>query len=221
MSAPAIRVTPIGAAEVEAAREYFTGLHTRLSDAWKALDPSSEQRRDEWQRPAGDVLAGNGRLSVIEHPIEPRSVAAPMHTHTREDEFSFVTRGEVTFQLADEIIVARPGDFVLKPRGIPHAFWNASDEPCAFLELISPAGFENFFRAIGKLWDPEREPDFEKFYALAEEYDLKIDMTDATRYTYDRATGLFREVSNDRRISSGVLKRLDKVSIQLVSPPKR
>lgn len=122
-----------------------------------------------------------GRLSVVEHPIEPRSVAAPMHTHTKEDEFSFVTEGEVTFQLADEIIVARPGDFVLKPRGIPHAFWNASDKPCSFLELISPAGFENYFRAIGKLWDPERGPDFDKFYALAEEYDLQIDMTDAAR----------------------------------------
>ncbi|HEX5939308.1 MAG TPA: cupin domain-containing protein, partial [Dehalococcoidia bacterium] len=52
----------------------------------------------------------DGRLSVVEHPIEPRSVAAPMHTHANEDEFSFVTEGEVTFQLADEIIVARPGD---------------------------------------------------------------------------------------------------------------
>jgi coproporphyrinogen III oxidase len=67
MSAPAIRVTPIGSAEVDAARDYFTGLHTRLSDAWKSLDPSSEQRRDEWQRPAGDVLAGSGRLSLIEN----------------------------------------------------------------------------------------------------------------------------------------------------------
>jgi coproporphyrinogen III oxidase len=60
------RVTPIGAREIEAAREYFVGLHTRLSDAWSALDPGSPQRRDEWTRPAGDVLSGNGRLSVIE-----------------------------------------------------------------------------------------------------------------------------------------------------------
>src|SRR4249920_2068528 len=65
--APSIRVTPIGAREIDAAREYFLGLHTRLSDAWKSLDESSEQRRDEWQRPAGDVLSGSGRLSLIEN----------------------------------------------------------------------------------------------------------------------------------------------------------
>ena len=62
-----LRVTPIGATEIDAAREYFLGLHTRLTDAWKSLDAGSEQRRDEWQRPAGDVLSGSGRLSVIEN----------------------------------------------------------------------------------------------------------------------------------------------------------
>jgi coproporphyrinogen III oxidase len=61
------RVTPIGAAEIDAARDYFIGLHTRLSDAWQALDPASPQRRDEWQRPPGDALSGNGRLSLIEN----------------------------------------------------------------------------------------------------------------------------------------------------------
>jgi coproporphyrinogen III oxidase len=65
-AAPRPRVTPIGAREIDAAREYFVGLHTRLSDAWAALDPTSAQRRDEWTRPAGDVLSGNGRLSLIE-----------------------------------------------------------------------------------------------------------------------------------------------------------
>lgn len=52
--------------EIDAARDYFTSLHTRLSDAWAALDPASPQRRDEWTRPPTDVLSGNGRLSLIE-----------------------------------------------------------------------------------------------------------------------------------------------------------
>jgi coproporphyrinogen III oxidase len=62
-----IRVTPIGAVEIDAARTYFMGLQTRLSDAWKTFDPTVAQRRDEWQRPPGDVLTGNGRLSLIEN----------------------------------------------------------------------------------------------------------------------------------------------------------
>jgi coproporphyrinogen III oxidase len=68
MSATApLPITPIGAREIESARDYFLDLHGRLSDAWKSLDPGSEQRRDEWQRPAADVLSGNGRLSLIEN----------------------------------------------------------------------------------------------------------------------------------------------------------
>jgi coproporphyrinogen III oxidase len=61
------RLAPIGTAEIDQARDYFTDLHTRLSDAWAALDPGTAQRRDEWQRPAGDALAGSGRLSLIEN----------------------------------------------------------------------------------------------------------------------------------------------------------
>jgi coproporphyrinogen III oxidase len=56
----------ISAAEIDAAREYFLGLHSRLTDRWQALDPDCSQRRDEWQRPDGDVLSGSGRLSLIE-----------------------------------------------------------------------------------------------------------------------------------------------------------
>ena len=63
----AARITPIGAADIEAARDYFTGLHRRLSETWQSLDPVSEQRRDEWTRPAGEPLSGNGRLSLIEN----------------------------------------------------------------------------------------------------------------------------------------------------------
>lgn len=60
-------MSPIGVGEIEAARGYFLALHTRLTEAWQALDARSPQRCDEWQRPAGDVLSGSGRLSVIEN----------------------------------------------------------------------------------------------------------------------------------------------------------
>ena len=43
------------------------------------------------------------------------------------------------------------GELVFKPRGVAHAFWNAGDEPARLLELISPAGFENYFRELAPL----------------------------------------------------------------------
>src|SRR4051812_26236808 len=69
----------------------------------------------------GEAESGGG-FALVEHPIAPRALAAPMHTHTREDEYSYVLEGEVGIQVGDEVLVGRPGDLVTKPRGIPHAF---------------------------------------------------------------------------------------------------
>ena len=56
------------------------------------------------------------------------------------------------------VLEAGPGDLLCKPRGVPHAFWNAGDAPARLLELISPAGFENYFRALALLLAaPERD----------------------------------------------------------------
>jgi quercetin dioxygenase-like cupin family protein len=79
-----------------------------------------------------------GTFALVEHPIEPRVLAAPMHTHEREDEYTYVLEGEIGVQVGDEVRVARPGDLVFKPRGVPHAFWNAGDTPARALEIISP-----------------------------------------------------------------------------------
>jgi len=40
-----------------------------------------------------------GRFSMVEHPIVPRGLAAPIHLHTREDEFSFGLEGRWGFML--------------------------------------------------------------------------------------------------------------------------
>ncbi len=65
------------------------------------------------------MIAGaqtGGAFSVVEHPMEPLSLAAPYHTHSREDEHPIVLEGEVTFALDDTLIVGRPGDTIFKPR---------------------------------------------------------------------------------------------------------
>lgn len=89
-----------------------------------------------------------GRFSVVEHPLPPRSLGAPLHTHRHEDEYSYVVEGRIGVQLGDEVLEVGPGDLVFKERGVRHAFWNPGEEPARVLEIISPAGFENYFRDV-------------------------------------------------------------------------
>jgi mannose-6-phosphate isomerase-like protein (cupin superfamily) len=91
------------------------------------------------------------RFSLVEHPMSPRALAAPLHLHTREDEYSYVLEGRMGALLGDDVVEAGPGDLVHKPRNQWHTFWNASDEPTRILEIISPAGFEGFFRELSDL----------------------------------------------------------------------
>jgi mannose-6-phosphate isomerase-like protein (cupin superfamily) len=98
-----------------------------------------------------DGLAAGGRFSLVEHPMSPRALAAPVHRHTREDEYSFVLEGRMGALLGDDVVEAGPGDLVFKPREQWHTFWNAGDEPCRILEIISPAGFELFFKELSDM----------------------------------------------------------------------
>ena len=92
-----------------------------------------------------------GGFSLVEHPMSPRALAAPLHRHTREDEYSYVLEGRVGALLGDDVIVGGPGDLIFKPRNQWHTFWNAGDEPARILEIISPAGLERFFAALADL----------------------------------------------------------------------
>jgi quercetin dioxygenase-like cupin family protein len=89
-----------------------------------------------------------GDFSLVEHPMGPRALAAPLHRHTREDEYTYVTEGKVGALLGDEVLIAEKGDLVFKPRNQWHTFWNAGDEPARILEIIAPAGFEHYFEEL-------------------------------------------------------------------------
>ena len=115
-----------------------------------------------------------GQFALVEHPLEPRALGAPMHRHTNEDEYSYVIEGRMGAQLGEEVVFAEPGDLVFKPRGQWHTFWNAGDEPARLLELISPPGFENYFREMGELV-ADGPPDPERRAAIAAKYELEVD----------------------------------------------
>jgi mannose-6-phosphate isomerase-like protein (cupin superfamily) len=131
-----------------------------------------------------DSQTAGGGFSLVEHPIAPRTLAAPMHRHANEDEYSYVLEGRVGIQLGDDVLEAGPGDLVLKPRGQWHAFWNPGDEPARLLEIISPGGFEKYFEEIAPLLPPNREePDFEALGATQARYGLEMDFESIERLT--------------------------------------
>ena len=117
-------------------------------------------------------------FALVEHPIEPRALAAPMHTHRNEDEYTYVLEGEIGVQVGEEVRVATPGDLVFKPRGVPHAFWNAGEVPARALEIISPAGFERYFVEIAPLLPPNHAgpPDEEALGAVLARYGIEMDV---------------------------------------------
>jgi mannose-6-phosphate isomerase-like protein (cupin superfamily) len=106
------------------------------------------------------VIGGDApeeRFVVAQLPeIPPRTLAAPLHRHHNEDEYTYVVKGTLGTMVEDEVLTAEAGTWLVKPRGQWHTFWNAGDEPCNMIEIVSPAGFERYFDEVARAGgDPE------------------------------------------------------------------
>ena len=123
-----------------------------------------------------DAPESGNRFSLVEHPMSPRVLAAPLHRHTREDEYSYVIEGRIGAQLGSEVVYGQKGDLIFKPRNQWHTFWNASDEPARILEIISPAGFEEFFRELAAQGGVAGISE-ERFAELRGRYGLDMDLS--------------------------------------------
>lgn len=118
-----------------------------------------------------------GAFALVEHRLGPRQLGAPVHTHQHEDEASYVLEGEVVVLLGDKLFQVGAGNLVLKPRGIPHTFWNPGATPARLLELIYPGGFERYFEELAALVAAGEPPGGEAFVDLARRYGLEMDFS--------------------------------------------
>jgi mannose-6-phosphate isomerase-like protein (cupin superfamily) len=145
------------------------GPRNLTADAGKAVDLGSVGVRFmAWSEETG------GGFSLVEHPIPPRTLVAPVHRHSREDEYSFVLEGRMGALLGDDVIYADAGELAFKPRNQWHTFWNPDDAPCRILEIISPGGFERFFDEMADLMQsPEFNP--AQMGELGARYGLELD----------------------------------------------
>ena len=121
----------------------------------------------------------DGRVGVTEN-LAPRGSGSPLHVHRNEDEWFYVTEGELTFWVGGQVITAAAGSFVYGPRNIPHTFTVSSDR-ARFLLVVEPAGFESFIRAAGQpapelvIPPPTTEPpDIARLSALAADHGVEI-----------------------------------------------
>lgn len=94
--------------------------------------------------------ATNGVISIVEHPVAPRTLVPP-HVHQDNDEWSYVLEGRLGARIGDTEFIAETGSYILKPRRIPHTFWNPDDRPARILEIITPSGLEEMFARFGEL----------------------------------------------------------------------
>jgi mannose-6-phosphate isomerase-like protein (cupin superfamily) len=115
-----------------------------------------------------------GGVALVEHPMSARALAAPLHRHALEDEYSFILTGRVGALLGDDVLEGGPGDLIFKPRNQWHTFWNAGDEPARILEVISPAGFEGFFKELVDMGGVGQAPP-EQMMELMGRYQLEMD----------------------------------------------
>ncbi len=112
-----------------------------------------------------------GAFSIVEHPVRPGTLIPP-HVHSREDELSYVVEGEFGARIGDTIAQVRAGEYLFKPRNVPHTFWNAGPAPARLVEIIWPAGFEQYFVEMAALFPEQGPPDMHEVAALMARYGL-------------------------------------------------
>lgn len=118
-----------------------------------------------------------GSISIVEHVFSPGALVPP-HRHTREDEISYVVAGEIGFRSDGREALLGPGGYIVKPRGELHAMWNAGAGPARMIEIISPAGFEEYFVELAAATAAAgRRPDSSVTAPIAERYGLTFDFS--------------------------------------------
>jgi quercetin dioxygenase-like cupin family protein len=115
----------------------------------------------------------NGKFALIECVTAP-GCEPPLHIHRQEDEMFYVIEGRLKVFRGNEELLLGPGDSGFLPRNVAHTFKILSKQ-ARFLAYITPAGFEEYFRTIGRPAQdltPEENPptpDFARMERLAQQ----------------------------------------------------
>jgi quercetin dioxygenase-like cupin family protein len=119
--------------------------------------------------------SGNSTAAIVEHTLEAKSIGAPMHKHTHEDEISYILEGTISVIQNGKVETAGPGEYIVKPRGIFHTFWNSGKERIRWIEVITPGNFEYYFAEVAPFLEEGKPPQMDKVKEMVAKYGLVVD----------------------------------------------
>ena len=86
--------------------------------------------------------------AIIEMTVSPDG-GAPLHVHPDLDDSFYLLDGQLAMRCGEHTFVARPGDYVVLPRGVPHTFRVLGSQPARMLQVHQDDSFLRFIRAVG------------------------------------------------------------------------
>lgn len=116
-----------------------------------------------------------GAFALLEYDIPPGKLVAPLHTHAREDEYSFILEGTVGCQIGAKTVTAGPRELLSKPRRVPHTLWNPGGSSARVLELIVPGGFERCLEMLRRTDARPRVSSPADVARLMGQYEIEMD----------------------------------------------
>lgn len=141
-----------GCVEVEALAMEGDAM-TRQTQPMAPVAVSSQEGEARWWSDGLAVVKTTaadtaGQMTIVEI-TEPANSEAPLHVHHKEDEGFWILEGSATFEVGDQTIEARAGDYLFGPRDIPHRYTTGPDG-CRMLFIFTPGGFEEVLRAVSR-----------------------------------------------------------------------
>jgi mannose-6-phosphate isomerase-like protein (cupin superfamily) len=104
---------------------------------------------NSWLIVRRSAMAGPDGVSIIEHH-DPCGDSPPTHVHHREDEIFHILEGSLRLKLGERELVARAGETVVAPKGVPHSFRVESTAGARYLTIVTGSGFESLVRSVSR-----------------------------------------------------------------------
>ena len=123
--------------------------------------------------PAADT---GRRYSLLEHALDPETLAMPMHRHRDETKTFYVIEGALTVQIEREVFVVTSGGSLVVPAGTMHTMWNESDRHVRFLSVVAPGGLEEYYAEVASYIPTGGKPDMDRVLEASARFGIELDM---------------------------------------------